>query len=160
MEHFPLQLKLLATLRFQILNTKSPHREHLSLFALSIAVVHVFVRKIWALLCTDSWLFFIYICPGDFKRRLPRTPSTGTMSSADDLDEREPPSPSDNGKACVRVFYVPPPSGRCMLMCIPILALCLPWQPVSVSIYVTGKLNKGGTNSELERERKTAAHII
>uniref|UniRef100_A0A4W4GD14 Rho GTPase-activating protein 29 n=1 Tax=Electrophorus electricus TaxID=8005 RepID=A0A4W4GD14_ELEEL len=34
--------------------------------------------------------------PGDFKRRLPRTPSTGTMSSADDLDEREPPSPSDN----------------------------------------------------------------
>lgn len=35
---------------------------------------------------------------GDFKRRLPRTPSTGTMSSADDLDEREPPSPSDNGK--------------------------------------------------------------
>uniref|UniRef100_A0A8C6YWI0 Rho GTPase activating protein 29 n=1 Tax=Nothoprocta perdicaria TaxID=30464 RepID=A0A8C6YWI0_NOTPE len=32
---------------------------------------------------------------GDFKRRLPRTPSTGTMSSADDLDEREPPSPSD-----------------------------------------------------------------
>uniref|UniRef100_A0A8C2KS11 Rho GTPase-activating protein 29 n=1 Tax=Cyprinus carpio TaxID=7962 RepID=A0A8C2KS11_CYPCA len=36
--------------------------------------------------------------PGDFKRRLPRTPSTGTMSSADDLDEREPPSPSDNGE--------------------------------------------------------------
>ncbi|XP_033875523.3 rho GTPase-activating protein 29-like isoform X3 [Acipenser ruthenus] len=35
--------------------------------------------------------------PGAFKRRLPRTPSTGTMSSADDLDEREPPSPSDNG---------------------------------------------------------------
>ncbi|XP_054478813.1 rho GTPase-activating protein 29 isoform X2 [Anoplopoma fimbria] len=35
--------------------------------------------------------------PGDFKRRLPRTPSTGTMSSADDLDDREPPSPSDNG---------------------------------------------------------------
>ncbi|KAL4635921.1 rho GTPase-activating protein 29-like isoform X1 [Arapaima gigas] len=35
--------------------------------------------------------------PGDFKRRLPRTPSTGTMSSADDLDERDPPSPSDNG---------------------------------------------------------------
>ncbi|XP_067892926.1 rho GTPase-activating protein 29-like isoform X2 [Heterodontus francisci] len=34
---------------------------------------------------------------GDFKRRLPRTPSTGTMSSADDLDEREPPSPSDIG---------------------------------------------------------------
>ncbi|XP_035270062.1 rho GTPase-activating protein 29 isoform X2 [Anguilla anguilla] len=32
--------------------------------------------------------------PGDFKRRLPRTPSTGTMSSADDLDDREP---SDNG---------------------------------------------------------------
>ncbi|XP_070701198.1 rho GTPase-activating protein 29-like isoform X2 [Pempheris klunzingeri] len=37
--------------------------------------------------------------PGDFKRRLPRTPSTGTMSSADDLDEREPPSPSENGLA-------------------------------------------------------------
>ncbi|XP_010792993.1 rho GTPase-activating protein 29-like isoform X2 [Notothenia coriiceps] len=37
--------------------------------------------------------------PGDFKRRLPRTPSTGTMSSADDLDEREQPSPSDNGLA-------------------------------------------------------------
>ncbi|XP_049663270.1 rho GTPase-activating protein 29 isoform X1 [Accipiter gentilis] len=35
--------------------------------------------------------------PGDFKRRLPRTPSTGTMSSADDLDEREPPSPSECG---------------------------------------------------------------
>ncbi|KAM9839524.1 rho GTPase-activating protein 29 [Aulostomus maculatus] len=35
--------------------------------------------------------------PGDFKRRLPRTPSTGTMSSADDLDEREPSSPCDNG---------------------------------------------------------------
>uniref|UniRef100_A0A3Q2Z6L9 Rho GTPase-activating protein 29 n=1 Tax=Hippocampus comes TaxID=109280 RepID=A0A3Q2Z6L9_HIPCM len=33
--------------------------------------------------------------PGDFKRRLPRSPSTGTMSSADDLDE--PNSPSDNG---------------------------------------------------------------
>ncbi|XP_037311201.2 rho GTPase-activating protein 29 isoform X2 [Pungitius pungitius] len=35
--------------------------------------------------------------PGDFKRRLPRTPSTGTMSSADDLDDRGPPSPCDNG---------------------------------------------------------------
>uniref|UniRef100_A0A1A7Y8V7 Rho GTPase-activating protein 29 n=1 Tax=Iconisemion striatum TaxID=60296 RepID=A0A1A7Y8V7_9TELE len=35
--------------------------------------------------------------PGDFKRRLPRTPSTGTMSSADDLDDREPTSPLDNG---------------------------------------------------------------
>ncbi|KAM8880718.1 rho GTPase-activating protein 29 isoform 1-T1 [Synchiropus picturatus] len=35
--------------------------------------------------------------PGDFKRRLPRTPSTGTMSSADDLDDREPSSPSDTG---------------------------------------------------------------
>uniref|UniRef100_G3VCY9 Rho GTPase-activating protein 29 n=1 Tax=Sarcophilus harrisii TaxID=9305 RepID=G3VCY9_SARHA len=33
--------------------------------------------------------------PGDFKRRLPRTPSMGTMSSADELDEREPPSPSE-----------------------------------------------------------------
>uniref|UniRef100_A0AAZ3NMD1 Rho GTPase-activating protein 29 n=1 Tax=Oncorhynchus tshawytscha TaxID=74940 RepID=A0AAZ3NMD1_ONCTS len=37
--------------------------------------------------------------PGDFKRRLPRTPSTGTMSSADDLDERQPPSPSDNASS-------------------------------------------------------------
>uniref|UniRef100_A0A3Q2QA38 Rho GTPase-activating protein 29 n=1 Tax=Fundulus heteroclitus TaxID=8078 RepID=A0A3Q2QA38_FUNHE len=37
--------------------------------------------------------------PGDFKRRLPRTPSTGTMSSADDLDEREPLSSFDNGLA-------------------------------------------------------------
>ncbi|XP_056598503.1 rho GTPase-activating protein 29 isoform X2 [Triplophysa dalaica] len=37
--------------------------------------------------------------PGDFKRRLLRTPSTGTMSSADDLDEREPLSPLDNGLA-------------------------------------------------------------
>nr|XP_057916451.1 rho GTPase-activating protein 29 isoform X2 [Doryrhamphus excisus] len=35
--------------------------------------------------------------PGDFRRKIPRTPSIGTMSSADDLDEREPPSPSDNG---------------------------------------------------------------
>ncbi|XP_044531426.1 rho GTPase-activating protein 29-like [Gracilinanus agilis] len=34
--------------------------------------------------------------PGDFKHNLPRTPSTGTMSSADDLDEREPP-PSETG---------------------------------------------------------------
>ncbi|XP_007485058.2 rho GTPase-activating protein 29 isoform X1 [Monodelphis domestica] len=34
--------------------------------------------------------------PGDFKHKLPRTPSTGTMSSADDLDEREPP-PSETG---------------------------------------------------------------
>ncbi|XP_072769548.1 rho GTPase-activating protein 29-like isoform X2 [Nerophis lumbriciformis] len=34
--------------------------------------------------------------PGDFMRKIPRTPSSGTMSSADDLDEREPPSSSDN----------------------------------------------------------------
>ncbi|XP_061778322.1 rho GTPase-activating protein 29 isoform X3 [Nerophis ophidion] len=34
--------------------------------------------------------------PGDFMRKIPRTPSTGTMSSADDLDEREPPSSSEN----------------------------------------------------------------
>ena len=34
---------------------------------------------------------------GDFHRKLPRTPSSGTMSSADDLDEREPPSPSEAG---------------------------------------------------------------
>lgn len=37
------------------------------------------------------------ISPGDFHRKLPRTPSSGTMSSADDLDEREPPSPSEAG---------------------------------------------------------------
>lgn len=37
------------------------------------------------------------ISPGDFHRKLPRTPSSGTMSSADDLDEREPPSPSETG---------------------------------------------------------------
>ena len=47
----------------------------------------------------DMWPYWCVLpyCSGDFKRRLPRTPSTGTMSSADDLDEREPPSPSDNG---------------------------------------------------------------
>uniref|UniRef100_A0A4X2JY63 Rho GTPase-activating protein 29 n=1 Tax=Vombatus ursinus TaxID=29139 RepID=A0A4X2JY63_VOMUR len=33
--------------------------------------------------------------PGAFKRHLPRTPSMGTMSSADELNEREPPSPSE-----------------------------------------------------------------
>lgn len=47
-----------------------------------------------------AYLMCVFVClhaKGDFKRRLPRTPSTGTMSSADDLDEREPPSPSDNG---------------------------------------------------------------
>uniref|UniRef100_A0A669F5B8 Rho GTPase-activating protein 29 n=1 Tax=Oreochromis niloticus TaxID=8128 RepID=A0A669F5B8_ORENI len=47
--------------------------------------------KMWTFWCVLPY------CSGDFKRRLPRTPSTGTMSSADDLDEREPPSPSDNG---------------------------------------------------------------
>lgn len=52
--------------------------------------------------CSAGWkyLMCVFVClhaKGDFKRRLPRTPSTGTMSSADDLDEREPPSPSDNG---------------------------------------------------------------
>lgn len=43
------------------------------------------------------WCVLPY-CSGDFKRRLPRTPSTGTMSSADDLDDREPPSPFENGE--------------------------------------------------------------
>uniref|UniRef100_A0A8C9VY80 Rho GTPase-activating protein 29 n=1 Tax=Scleropages formosus TaxID=113540 RepID=A0A8C9VY80_SCLFO len=47
--------------------------------------------------------------PGDFKRRLPRTPSTGTMSSADDLDEREPPSPSDLGNEMVAETSSPGP---------------------------------------------------
>lgn len=28
------------------------------------------------------------------------------MSSADDLDEREPPSPSDNGKTCLCVCFL------------------------------------------------------
>lgn len=50
---------------------------------------------------------------GDFKRRIPRTPSTGTMSSADDLDEREPSSPLDTGESdgcwdrisCTGCFY-------------------------------------------------------
>ncbi|KAG7457172.1 hypothetical protein MATL_G00243650 [Megalops atlanticus] len=45
--------------------------------------------------------------PGDFKRKLPRTPSTGTMSSADDLDEREPPSPLDNDRHSD--VWCPPP---------------------------------------------------
>lgn len=47
-------------------------------------------------------------CSGDFKRRLPRTPSTGTMSSADDLDDREPLSPLDNGEPsrnCDRLLF-------------------------------------------------------
>ncbi|XP_057679918.1 rho GTPase-activating protein 29 isoform X2 [Corythoichthys intestinalis] len=35
--------------------------------------------------------------PGDFKRKLPRSPSTGTMSSADDLDEPQSPSDAING---------------------------------------------------------------
>ncbi|OXB81484.1 UNVERIFIED_CONTAM: hypothetical protein H355_004390 [Colinus virginianus] len=51
--------------------------------------------------------------PGDFKRRLPRTPSTGTMSSADDLDEREPPSPSD----CGNVASIPEFPRRWLLLC-------------------------------------------
>ncbi|XP_074044311.1 rho GTPase-activating protein 29-like isoform X2 [Macrotis lagotis] len=33
--------------------------------------------------------------PGVFKHQLPRTPSLGTMSSTDELNEREPPSPSE-----------------------------------------------------------------
>lgn len=52
--------------------------------------------------CSAGWKYLMCVYPcvrftGDFKRRLPRTPSTGTMSSADDLDERGPPSPLDNG---------------------------------------------------------------
>ncbi|KFO21940.1 Rho GTPase-activating protein 29 [Fukomys damarensis] len=42
--------------------------------------------------------------PGDFHRKLPRTPSSGTMSSADDLDEREPPSPSEAGPNSLGMF--------------------------------------------------------
>ncbi|XP_004699630.1 rho GTPase-activating protein 29 [Echinops telfairi] len=44
------------------------------------------------------------ISPGDFHRKLPRTPSSGTMSSADDLDEREPPSPSEAGPSSLGGF--------------------------------------------------------
>lgn len=44
------------------------------------------------------------ISPGDFNRKLPRTPSSGTMSSADDLDEREPPSPSESGPNSVGIY--------------------------------------------------------
>ncbi|XP_008831886.1 rho GTPase-activating protein 29 isoform X1 [Nannospalax galili] len=44
------------------------------------------------------------ISPGDFHRKLPRTPSSGTMSSADDLDEREPPSPSETGPSSLGAF--------------------------------------------------------
>ncbi|KAM6217103.1 rho GTPase-activating protein 29 [Rhynchocyon petersi] len=44
------------------------------------------------------------ISPGDFHRKLPRTPSSGTMSSADDLDEREPPSPSEAGPGSLGTF--------------------------------------------------------
>ncbi|EPY76457.1 rho GTPase-activating protein 29-like protein [Camelus ferus] len=40
----------------------------------------------------------------DFHRKLPRTPSSGTMSSADDLDEREPPSPSEAGPNSLGTF--------------------------------------------------------
>lgn len=76
--HFPVEVKLLATL------LKAPE---------------------WLKIDLDRFCFCgcAHACcihSGDFKRRLPRTPSTGTMSSADDLDEREPPSPSDNGKCC------------------------------------------------------------
>lgn len=48
--------------------------------------------EMWADCCVPPY------CSGDFKRRLPRTPSTGTMSSADDLDDREPSSPFENGE--------------------------------------------------------------
>ncbi|XP_006882548.1 PREDICTED: rho GTPase-activating protein 29-like [Elephantulus edwardii] len=44
------------------------------------------------------------VSPGDFHRKLPRTPSSGTMSSADDLDEREPPSPSETGLSSLGPF--------------------------------------------------------
>lgn len=51
------------------------------------------------------WCVLPY-CSGDFKRRLPRTPSTGTMSSADDLDDREPPSLFENGEQNWPCFMV------------------------------------------------------
>ncbi|KAM6217380.1 LOW QUALITY PROTEIN: rho GTPase-activating protein 29-like [Rhynchocyon petersi] len=42
--------------------------------------------------------------PGDFHGKLPRTPSSGTMSSADDLDEREPPSLSEARPSSLETF--------------------------------------------------------
>ncbi|XP_028856806.1 rho GTPase-activating protein 29-like isoform X2 [Denticeps clupeoides] len=49
--------------------------------------------------------------PGGFSRRLTRTPSTGTMSSADDLDDREPPSPlcNDLGEMMTEMASSPGP---------------------------------------------------
>ncbi|KAM6217367.1 LOW QUALITY PROTEIN: rho GTPase-activating protein 29-like [Rhynchocyon petersi] len=44
------------------------------------------------------------ISPGDFHGKLPRTPSSGTMSSADDRDERKPPSPSEAGPSSLETF--------------------------------------------------------
>ncbi|XP_060058094.1 rho GTPase-activating protein 29 isoform X3 [Erinaceus europaeus] len=44
------------------------------------------------------------ISPGDFHRKLPRTPSSGTMSSAEDLDDREIPSPSEAGPNSLGLF--------------------------------------------------------
>ncbi|KAA0719080.1 Rho GTPase-activating protein 29 [Triplophysa tibetana] len=55
--------------------------------------------------------------PGDFKRRLPRTPSTGTMSSADDLDEREPLSPLDNESVTGLVVFHGAECEECSLAC-------------------------------------------
>uniref|UniRef100_A0AAY4CQ73 Rho GTPase-activating protein 29 n=1 Tax=Denticeps clupeoides TaxID=299321 RepID=A0AAY4CQ73_9TELE len=47
--------------------------------------------------------------PGGFSRRLTRTPSTGTMSSADDLDDREPPSPLYLGEMMTEMASSPGP---------------------------------------------------
>uniref|UniRef100_A0A8C6ACA8 Rho GTPase-activating protein 29 n=1 Tax=Marmota marmota marmota TaxID=9994 RepID=A0A8C6ACA8_MARMA len=44
---------------------------------------------------------------GDFHQKVPQTPSSGTMSSADDLDERGPPSPSEAGPSSLETFKKP-----------------------------------------------------
>lgn len=59
----------------------------------------------------------LYKHTGDFKRRLLRTPSTGTMSSADDLDEREPPSPT--GVSNVPLTFLPARRPACVFVCVP-----------------------------------------
>ncbi|XP_077882941.1 rho GTPase-activating protein 29-like isoform X6 [Ictidomys tridecemlineatus] len=47
------------------------------------------------------------INPGDFHQKLPQTPFSGTMPSADDLDEREPPSPLESEPSSLGAFKKP-----------------------------------------------------
>uniref|UniRef100_A0A8C5Z6V4 Rho GTPase-activating protein 29 n=1 Tax=Marmota marmota marmota TaxID=9994 RepID=A0A8C5Z6V4_MARMA len=47
------------------------------------------------------------ISPGDFHQKLPQTPFSGTMPSADDLDEREPPSPLEAEPSSLGAFKKP-----------------------------------------------------